>query len=96
MPVNDNDDGSATCPQCGRVFSGFPGRRRHQRFAHPDLFHAEAAAAARRSKARWQRDELIVLAREEARRHEEISALCEWEVAVQLQTVLPSGLWVYW
>ena len=71
--MTDEDDRSPCCPVCGRVFATFRGRRVHQRAAHQEEFHREEAEAlsAGVRKARWDQEELNLMAAYEARHYQQ-------------------------
>ena len=63
---NDNTR-SATCPICGKSFSGFPGRRLHERKAHATEFHAqESEILHKKINKRWTDTEMYLLAQRDA------------------------------
>ena len=57
-------DKSPTCPRCRRRFATYGGRRVHERLLHEKEFHDEElrVAAAKRTKARWDVEELNMMA----------------------------------
>ena len=58
------NNSSGVCPECGAVFSGFPGMRLHMRGAHPELFHATAVANLQESRNRlWMEEETRMMVR---------------------------------
>ena len=61
-------DKSPTCPRCRRRFATFGGRRVHERMQHEREFHEEEirAQATKRTKARWDVEELNMIAAFEA------------------------------
>ena len=66
------EDSSGVCPECGAVFSGFPGMRLHIRGAHPKVFHATAVANLQESRNRlWTEEETRMMARFEVEHREE-------------------------
>lgn len=61
------DDHGSTCPICGRAFASLIDRRVHQRQAHPTECHAaEAERPATRPTARWDQEEMALMATSEA------------------------------
>ena len=65
------EEGAATdtgllsiCPECSRAFGSGRGLSQHRRRAHPSEYHAENVPVAR-MKARWDHEELLILARTE-------------------------------
>ena len=54
----------STCPECQQAFGLVRGLSQHQRRAHPAEYHAQNVPIAR-LKARWDHEELLVLARAE-------------------------------
>ena len=66
--VGEGDGRSPTCPHCGRSFASYQGRRVHERSQHPQAFHAQEVEAlmAGSRKARWDEEELVLMAAFEA------------------------------
>ena len=58
----ENDEVVCVCPDCGDAFVGSGGLNVHRRSAHPDVYHAARQPAAR-VKARWNHEELVLVAR---------------------------------
>ena len=54
------------CQDCGRLFDTQRGLSQHQRTVHPDSYY-DAAGVAQRRKRRWDREESVLMAREESR-----------------------------
>ena len=52
------------CPKCQRAFGSARGLSLHRRRAHPTEYHAQNVPVARQ-KARWDHEELLILARAE-------------------------------
>ena len=61
-------DKSPTCPRCRRRFATYGGRRVHERLQHEKEYHDEEirVAATKRTKARWDVEELNMMAAFEA------------------------------
>ena len=58
---------SATCPICGISFSGFAGRRLHERKAHAtDYFTQEVEILHKKPNKRWTDEEMYLLAQRDA------------------------------
>ena len=51
------------CPECDRAFGSARGLSQHWRRAHPTEYHGENVPV--RQKARWDHEELLILARAE-------------------------------
>lgn len=61
------DDHGSTCTVCGRVFASLIGRRVHERHSHPTVYHAAGAERlGTRPKARWDDEEVALMASFEA------------------------------
>ena len=57
------EDRSPKCPECGKVFKNYKGRRVHQRSAHKEAYHEALAQTTRaRPKQRWDPEEEAVMA----------------------------------
>ena len=66
------DDSSGVCPECGAVFSRFPGMRLYMRGAHPEVFHATAVANLQEWRNQlWTEEETRMMARFEVEHREE-------------------------
>ncbi|KAL9977721.1 hypothetical protein ACROYT_G015159 [Oculina patagonica] len=59
-------DGALQCPECPRAFVSMRGLSQHRRHRHPIEYHRGNIPTARQ-KARWDQEELILLARSELR-----------------------------
>ncbi|MPC23289.1 hypothetical protein E2C01_016331 [Portunus trituberculatus] len=60
---------SPTCPTCSRTFANFQGRRVHEQSQHPSSFHAGEVESLKteRRKARWDPEELAMMAENKAK-----------------------------
>lgn len=58
-------DMSPICPICGRRFKNFAGRQNHCRQVHAKEFHATLDRATTGIKARWDREEFLLMAKYE-------------------------------
>lgn len=69
--LNRGVSGSSTlqfvCQECGRIFDKLRGLSQHRRKAHPDTYGAAPDMPVARRKARWDREESVLMAREELR-----------------------------
>ena len=54
-----------TCQGCQRVFESVRGLSQHKRSVHPSSYHDALAASAAVRQARWDREEMVLMGRED-------------------------------